>query len=43
LTELCNAIQGLNDGIPYIFGGAVALVLLETIIIVRHHIFFERG
>jgi len=43
LTELCTAIDGLNDGIPYIFAGALALVLLEAIIIVRHHIFFERG
>ena len=42
LNELCEGIAGLNDGVPYIFGGAITLFLLEMIVAVRHHIFFER-
>ena len=42
LEGLCEELRGLNDGTIYIWAGAMALIILEAIIIVRNHIFFER-
>jgi hypothetical protein len=43
LNDLCGALHDMNGGIPYILAGALALFLLQTIITVRHHVFFERA
>ena len=42
LGNLCDALEPLHHGPKLIFVGAVILIVIEMIIITRHHIFFER-